>query len=296
MTPAWPQPLPASSIAVACAPIAPDALQQPSDFLRLEVTDRLAERVADVRRPLVRVLELGARRGELRRALAELGIRPDLYVETELLAPPGDGHGAHPPLRVVADEELLPFADGSFDAVLSVNVLHLVNDLPGTLAQVRRALRPDGVLLAAMPGEATLAELRHALTEAELALLDGAGQRVAPFMDVRDAGALLQRAGYALPMVDLDRIAVAYREPWRLFADLRAMGETGVLAGPARPLGRALLAAAMASYRERFADTEGRCKATFDILYLTGWRPDPGQPKPAARGSGQHDLGRALTR
>jgi SAM-dependent methyltransferase len=253
-------------------------------FLHMELAERLAERFGDVRRDWGSVLEIGARAGHLRAVLEEAGLAPRLHVELDL-HPPAESGGT----VLVADEEMLPFAPGTLDAVLSVSGLHLVNDLPGTLLQIRTALRPDGLLLAAMPGEGSLLELRWALTQAELEATGGAGPRVAPFVDVRDAGALLQRAGFAMPMVDLDRITVTYAEPAALLADLRAMGETGVLAFQ-RPLRRTVLLRALELYRDEFATADGRVPATFDILFLTGWRPAGGQPKPARRGSGQADL------
>lgn len=262
-----------------------------ADFLRAEVAARLAERLDDIRRAPAVVLELGAQRGELRRALAEAGRLPPLLVEAEL--EPALLTGDRARLAVAADEERLPFGPGRFDAVFSVLALHWVNDLPGTLTQARWSLKPDGLFLAAFPGGRTLGELRWALTQAELELEGGAALRVPPFVDVRDAGALLQRAGFALPVADLDRITVRYREPFRLIQDLRAMGEANVARGQRR-LRPAVLARALALYRERFGDADGTVPATFEIVFVTGWAPHASQPAPLARGSGRVDLGAVL--
>jgi SAM-dependent methyltransferase len=198
-------------------------------------------------------------------------------------------------LRVAADEELLPFGAGRFDLVLSCFSLHWVNDLPGTLLQIGRVLKPDGLFLAALPGGATLVELREALMRAELELEGGAGLRVAPAVDLRDAGGLLQRAGLALPIVDLETIQVTYDHPLKLIQELRAMGEAGALvAQHRRPLRRATLLRACEIYRDLFADGAGRVPATFQILMLSGWRPGPDQPQPLRRGCGRVDLARAL--
>lgn len=187
---------------------------------------------------------------------------------------------------VVADEESLPFAPASFDLVLSNLSLHWVNDLPGCLVQVRRILKPDGLFLAALAGGDTLFELRRALMEAELALSGGFAPRVSPFTDVRDAGALLQRAGFALPTVDTDILTVSYEDPIRLLADLRGMGETNAtLARHRRPIGRTLFADMARRYRDMFGEADGRVPATVQIVYLCGWAPAESQPRPLRRGS-----------
>ncbi|MGH6906002.1 MAG: methyltransferase domain-containing protein, partial [Geminicoccaceae bacterium] len=197
--------------------------------------------------------------------------------------------------RLVADEEALPFGAGSLDLVLSCFSLHWVNDLPGALAQIRYALKPDGLFLAAMPGGTTLAELREALVRADLEIDGGAAPRVSPFVDVRDAGMLLQRAGFALPLVDVDTITVTYDHPLRLMQELRAMGEANALALRGRaPLKRATLLRACEIYRELFGERDDRVPATFQILMLSGWTPDPGQPQPIRRGSGRINLAEAL--
>jgi SAM-dependent methyltransferase len=202
------------------------------------------------------------------------------------------GHGT---LAVAADEEALPFRDASLDLVVSVLALHFVNDLPGTLVQIRRALKPDGLLLAALAGGDTLNELRHAFAAAEAELEGGASPRVVPFADVRELGGLLQRAGFALPVTDVDRITVRYASPIALLHDLRGMGATNPLIERSRrPLRRATLKRMIDIYVERFADGDGRIRATFEIVWLTGWAPDASQQKPLAPGSARQRLADAL--
>jgi SAM-dependent methyltransferase len=188
----------------------------------------------------------------------------------------------------------LPVADGAADLIVSVLSLHWSDDLPGALAQIRRALKPDGLFLGALFGGVTLNELRGVLTEAELEITGGAQARVSPFADGFDGAALLQRAGFAMPAVDVDRITVRYPDLPALVRDLRAMGETSALAGPARPVRRDVLARAAALYAERHADPDGRIRATFEIIHLTGWSPHADQPKPARRGSATVRLADAL--
>jgi NADH dehydrogenase [ubiquinone] 1 alpha subcomplex assembly factor 5 len=261
------------------------------DFLIREVAARLAERLRDVRRRFPLALELGCHTGQLAAALAP---EPPIerLVQTDLA--PAMVRRA-PGVGLVADEELLPFAGARFDLVLSCLGLHWVNDLPGTLAQIGAALKPDGLLLAGLFGGSTLPELREALLRAELELDGGAGLRVSPFVDLRDAGSLLQRAGFALPIVDVETITVTYDHPLKLMQELRQMGEANaLLERPRAPLRRATLLRACAIYRELFADAGGRVPATFQILMLSGWKPGPDQPRPLRRGSGQVNLARAL--
>ncbi len=183
----------------------------------------------------------------------------------------------------------------SFDLATSVLTLHAVNDLPGVLTQIRRALRPDGLFLAALFGGETLGELRRSLAAAEIETLGGVSPRVAPFGDVRDLGGLLQRAGFALPVADVERTVVRYGDVLTLMRDLRAMGESNALAERSRkPMPRALLAAAMAHYAEAFADGGGKLRATFDIIYLTGWAPHESQQQPLKPGSATARLAQAL--
>ena len=254
-------------------------------FLYEEVARRLAERLELMQRTFPRALVLGGRTGGMAAMLTgRFGIETLVQAEfSEKMAGQAGG------MRVVADEELLPFADASLDLVVSPLSLHATNDLPGALAQVRRALKPDGLLLAGLFGLGTLAPLREAFLAAEAALGQGSSPHVAPFTDVRDGGSLLQRAGFALPVADAEPVHVTYRNPMRLLADLRGMGESNVLAGRARTgLRRDVLFDAM----QRLA---GRT-IPFEIVFLTGWAPHESQQQPLAPGSGRVSLARTLGR
>ena len=199
--------------------------------------------------------------------------------------------GAH----LVADEERLPFAEASLDLVVSSLALHWVNDLVGALVQIRRALKPDGLFIGAILGGSTLTELRQSLTEAETQVRGGAGPRVSPFVDAKDGAALLQRAGFALPVVDTDTVTVRYDHPLKLLADLRAMGEANALFDrPRAPLSRRIVEKMCAIYADRFGAPDGRIFATFEIVTLTGWAPHPEQQQPARRGSAKTSLEVAL--
>lgn len=261
------------------------------DFLYREVADRLADRLDDVRCHFPLALDLGCHTGTLAAVLGDRG-----GIETLVncdLAP--RMAAAAPPPAVVADEELLPFAAGAFDLILSVFSLHWVNDLPGALAQIRRALRPDGLFLAAMPGGQTLKELRQVLADAEIAHEGGLSPRVSPFVDIRDAGNLLQRAGFALPVADAETIKVSYQDPLRLIADIRGMGEANAAIERRRQFTRrTTLLDALARYRDLHADDDGRVPATVQVIYMTAWAPDPSQPKPLRRGSAKSSLAAAL--
>jgi SAM-dependent methyltransferase len=197
--------------------------------------------------------------------------------------------------RIVADDERLPLAEACCDLVVSVLALQGVNDLPGGLIQIRRALRPDGLFLGCMMGGESLNELRQSLTAAESEILSGAAPRVAPFADVRVLGALLQRAGFALPVVDLDRVVTRYGDMFALMRDLRAMGAANALIARSRaPLRRDVLFRAAQIYAERFADGDGRLRATFDMVWLAGWAPHESQQKPLKPGSAKMRLEDAL--
>ena len=196
---------------------------------------------------------------------------------------------------VAADEEALPFRDASLDLVVSALSLQFVNDLPGTLVQIRRALKPDGLFMAALVGGDTLTELRQSFAAAEAEVEDGVSPRVAPFADLRDVGALLQRAGFALPVTDVDRLTVRYASPLALMHDLRRMGATNPLVERRRrPLRRATLARLMEIYGVRFADADARVRATFEILWLSGWAPHESQQQPLKPGSAATRLADAL--
>ncbi len=262
------------------------------DFLFREVAERLADRLDDVRRRFPRALDLGGHGGVLRRALGGRG-GIETLVETDLS--PAMAARAATPLALGADEEALPFADGAFDLVLSCLSLHWVNDLPGTLVQLRRTLKPDGLLLCALAGGDTLHELRRAFLEAESDIEGGAGPHVAPFADLRDMGGLLQRSGFALPVVDSDTITVTYADAMALMHDLRGMGEANSVRARRPGLARrATMFATAERYSELYADKEGRIPATFQILTLTAWAPDGAQPKPLRPGGADARLADAL--
>jgi len=188
----------------------------------------------------------------------------------------------------------LPLEERSCDLIVSLMTLHWANDLPGALTQIQRSLRPDGLFLGTLLGAGTLKELRMVLTEAELAERGGAHARVSPFADGYDGAALLQRAGFALPVSDVDRLTVRYPDMFALIRDLRSMGETGVPVGPIVPLTRSIAARAAALYAERFGEADGRIPATFEIVNLSGWAPSETQQKPLARGSATHRLADVL--
>ncbi|MBL8567354.1 MAG: methyltransferase domain-containing protein [Hyphomicrobiaceae bacterium] len=261
------------------------------DFLLRRVADDLAERLEIVQRSFPMAANLGAHHGVLSRRLRELssvGLMVDVESVPELLAQ-CDG----PP--VLADEEALPFADASLDLVVSALALHHVNDLPGTLLQIRRALKPDGLFLAALLGGSTLAELGEAWLIAEEEITGGASPRVAPSIEVRDLGGLLQRAGFALPVVDSETVRVAYANPLELMRDIKAMGASNVLNARRRvPARRDCLVRAAEIYAERHARADGRILATFEILSVTAWAPDPSQQKPLKPGSASMRLADAL--
>lgn len=264
------------------------AARDPATFLLDRVASELGERLGAVLRRFERAVDLGTPAGALRGVLAASG-----KVATVIRASAQTRRDAG--LAVAADEEALPFADGSLDLVVSALALQFVNDLPGALVQVRRALKPDGLLLAALIGGDSLTELREAFAQAESEIEGGASPRVAPFADVRELGALLQRAGFALPVVDSDRLTVRYATIFALMHDLRRMGATNVLRERRRtPLRRATLARMAEVYAERFADLDGRLRASFEIIWLSGWAPHESQQKPLKPGSAQQRLADAL--
>jgi SAM-dependent methyltransferase len=197
----------------------------------------------------------------------------------------------------LSEQETLPLQPESLDLVVSALAFQFVNDLPGVLAQIRRALRPDGLLLAAMIGGDTLTELRQSFAAAEAECEGGVSPRVAPFADLRDIGSLLQRAGFALPVTDVDRIVARYDSAFALMADLRRMGATNVLVERRRaPTRRATLLRMAQIYGERFADADGRIRATFDVLWLSGWAPHESQQQPLRPGSAKASLAEAVRR
>ena len=262
------------------------------DFLHREIAERLLERLEEIKRRFPLALDLGCRTGLVRRLLRGRG-GIETLIEMELA--PAMLARAEGPCRLVADEELLPFREASLDLVISVFALHWVNDLPGALAQIRRALKPDGLFLAAFPGGDTLIELRGAWMEAELARHGGISPRVSPSAAVDDMPGLLQRAGFALPVVDTDTITITYADPLALMRELRGMGETNACIGRARGFTqRGTLLGALEAYGSAHRTAEGRIGATVQTVYLTGWAPDASQREPARRGSGTVSLARAL--
>ena len=263
-------------------------------FLRARVSSDLESRLADTSRVFVSGLELGAAGGDLSAAVIASGkARAMTAADT---APAFVDMAAQRGLEsVLADDEALPFAPERFDLVLSPLTLHWVNDLPGALIQIRRILKPDGLFLGALFGAGTLMELRDVLTEAETELTGGLSPRLSPLPGLRDAAALLQRAGFALPVADRDTVTVRYRAPEDLFRDLKGMGERAAfMPGAARPLPRRVLARALSLYTERFSDPDGRVRATFEIIHLSGWAPAPGQPQPLKPGSAKINLADAV--
>jgi len=263
--------------------------QGPETFLIDRVAAELGERLSVVLRRFERAVDLGTPTDAVRRVLAQSGKVDTVVAAAPLARPREDGPG------VAADEEALPFADGSLDLVVSALALQFVNDLPGTLIQIRRALKPDGLLLAALVGGDSLAELREAFAQAESEVEGGVSPRVAPFADLRELGALLQRAGFALPVVDSDRLTVRYDSVFALMRDLRRMGATNVLNERRRtPLKRATLRRLAEVYAGRFADPDGRLRATFEIAWLSGWVPHASQQQPLKPGSAAHRLADAL--
>lgn len=265
------------------------------DFLIRRAADDIAGRIAAANRSFPVAADLGARGGSLARAIAGEGIGED-KIGLVISADMSLSMLAHAPgPRMVADEEALPFAPASLHLVTSILSLHAANDLPGALIQIRRALKPDGLFMAAIFGGETLTELRQSFAAAEIEMEGGLSPRVAPFADLRDIGGLLQRAGFALPVADTDRVTVRYRDPIRLLADLRGMGETNAMTERRRtPLRRATLMRAMEIYREKFGLPDGRVPATFDIVIATGWAPHESQQKPLRPGSAEARLADAL--
>ena len=272
---------------MAQTPQAPPAL---FDRALLHVRQRRAHVQGEVTFLLDRVAEDMTDR--LAAVMREFHAAADLWT-------PGEGLTGPPSLqRIALDEagaEKLPFAPESLDLVVSALALQFVNDLPGVLAQVRRALKPDGLLLAAMIGGDSLIELRQAFAAAEAECEGGVSPRVAPFADLRDIGALLQRAGFALPVTDVDRVVVRYANAFALMQDLRRMGAANVLIERRRtPTPRATLLRMAEIYAERFADADGRIRATFDIIWLSGWAPHASQQQPLKPGSAKASLAEAV--
>lgn len=262
----------------------------PATFLLDHAAEDLADRLDLVQRDFRVIADLATPTDALRLALARHG-RP-LAIGTE--AVPALAALRQAPV-VAAHPEALPFGGGSLDLAVSALALHFVDDLPGLFVQVRRALKPDGLFLASLLGGDTLAELRQAFAVAESEVDGGLSPRVAPFADVRDIGALLQRAGFALPVTDSDRLTVRYGDVFALMRDLRAMGAANPLVDRIRrPLRRATLLRMAEVYHQRFADPDGRIRATFQLVTLSGWAPHESQQKPLKPGSAKARLADAL--
>ena len=265
-----------------------------ADFLHRRAAEDIAGRLEPIMRDFSLAVDLSARGGAFGEALAESSAasRVGLLIEADLSSAMLAGRTGP---RVALDEERLPFAPGSLDLIVSTLGLHWTNDVVGALIQIRQALKPDGLFIGAFLGGQTLTELRQSMVAAETEILGGAGQRVSPFADMQDAAGLLHRAGFALPVADLDKVRVTYAHPLKLLADLRQMGETSVLADRhPRALTRTLLARTAELYAERFGDTEGRVPATFEIITLTGWSPHESQQQPLRPGSAKMRLADAL--
>jgi SAM-dependent methyltransferase len=252
------------------------------DFLMARAADDLRDRLLTVKREFPRSLDLGSPGAHFAQAVVSSGRAPPLRAS---------GCGG----AVIIDEEAPPFAPNCFDLIVSGMALQWANDLPGVLAQARRMLAPDGLFIACLVGGASLIELRFALAQAEEEITGGASPRVSPFVDVRDMGALLQRAGFALPVADVDSFTLRYESMLALMGDLRAMGAANVLVKRARkPLRRDIVARAAQIYAERFSDPDGRVRASFEIVWASGWAPHESQQKPAQRGSAMMSLEDAM--
>lgn len=261
-----------------------------ADFLLAWTVEDICERLTTVKRRFSHIVDIGTPSPILAQALAH-----DFETVVVRLSPLFDTLAAAPVLNCVGDEETSPFKPESFDLAVSALALHMVNDLPGALVQIRRSLRPDGLFIGAIIGGGSLRELREALGEAEAEVTGGASPRIAPFADVRDMGGLLQRAGFALPVADSEPLNVRYDDLFALMADLRAMGATNALAERLRrPTRRQVFLRAAEIYAERFSDPDGRIRATFEVIFLSGWAPHASQQKPLAPGSARMRLADAL--
>ena len=266
-------------------------------FLKGRESNQLLERLGDSPRKFARALDLWAHDGQASEALRQSGnvdhitaLEPSRLMVDRMLSNQFDA--------VLAHDETLPFEPDAFDLVTSVLSLHWVNDLPGLLNQVRTVLKPDGLFLACLLGGGTLSELRAALIEAESELTGGISPRLSPLPTLQDMAGLLQRARFALPVADIERITVRYEHPMKLLHDLKGMGEQAAFASRdgqvRRPLSRRILARMSEIYSERFSDSDGRVRASFDVIWLSGWAPAANQPKPLKPGSGKFSLANAV--
>ncbi|CAH2408048.1 methyltransferase domain-containing protein [Mesorhizobium ventifaucium] len=261
-----------------------------ADFLMRRAAEELTDRLGAVERKFDRAAVLFCQTPAAVDVLATSGKVTDIVRVEADAAFLGDGAGGDA-AGLVAPLETVPFEPESLDLAVSLLSLQAMNDIPGMLVQIRRALKPDGLFLGAFAGAGTLSELRECLLAAETELYGGASPRVIPFTDVRDAGALLQRAGLALPVADVETVTVRYDSLFGLMADLRAMGETSALTDRSRRPGtRRLFARAAEIYAEQFSDADGRVRASFPIVWMSGWAPDASQQKPLKPGSAKISL------
>lgn len=253
-------------------------------FLKERVAQNFATRLKLIRRSFQRCVDLGGHTGQVGAFLKDIPVITTDLSESMM-------EQASTPLKVVMDEEALPFANDSLDLVISALSLHWINDIPGLLAQVFYCLKPDGLFLGSLFGGETLIELRDCLSSAELELRGGVTPRLSPMLSIKDAGTLLQRAAFALPVIDSDRFQVTYPHPLELLHDLRKMGENNALVNRSlNPLPRNILSRAFELYQERYGLADGRIPVSFDIVTLTGWKPHSCQPTPLPRGSAKSQL------
>lgn len=258
------------------------------DFLYREVAERLLDRLLDINRRFKKILVLGAQGGLITEILKSNPAYKDTQIFTLDIS-------ADMKADMVGDEEKLPIGRHSVDCVISNLNLHFINDLPGCLAQIGYALEPDGLFIASILGPQSLADFRTALMQAELELFNGSGNRIAPFVDIVDATALMQRAQFALPVVDQDKITVSYPDTYKLMRDLRGMGGGNPLSEITQArVSKALFDRAEAIYRKQHAEVDGRIPVLFEILYLTGWSPHESQQQPLRPGSAETRLADAL--
>lgn len=268
-------------------------------FLKARESNQLSERLADTSRTFDRALDIGAHDGQACEALRHSGKVAEIIALED--APRMRAKLVHSGFETQqSGDETLPFVPGSFDLVTSVLAMHWVNDLPGLLTQIRTVLKPDGLFLGCLYGGGTLTELRTALIEAESEMTGGVSPRLSPLPQLQDMAGLLQRAGFALPVADLDHVTVRYTHPMKLLQDLKGMGEQAAFAKrpdqERRPLSRRILARMSEIYADRFSDPDGRVRASFEIIWLSGWAPHASQPKPLKPGSGRHSLADAVRR
>lgn len=267
------------------------------DFLLERAASDLISRLDDISRSFPTVLDLGSHHGLMSEALDQHSSIGQIFaLERAGSLARQTRHRGIPTIQ--GDEETLPFKDGSFDLISSALSLHWINDLPGALIQIRKALKPDGLFLGCLFAAGTLSELRTSLIEAESSLTAGISPRLSPLAGLQDLAGLLQRSGFALPVADIDHITVRYQHPMSLLADLRGSGEQAAFASKPgqerRPLSRRMLQRTCEVYQDRFSDPDGKVRASFNIAWLSGWAPSDNQPKPLKPGSGKVSLAAAV--